>query len=113
MSRTHNPPKLLLDTCAVIWLANGESLATDIVGAIVQAGLSARVFVLPVESAIRAAPFTPEIAINASCLPGNLHPDPADRLLIATAWHLGTPLVTRDPKIIAYAGQGFVEVLPC
>ncbi len=63
--------------------------------------------------AIRAAPFTPEIAMNASYLPGNLHPDPADCLLIATARHLGVPLVTRDSKIIAYAGQGFVEVLPC
>ena len=63
--------------------------------------------------AIRAAPFTPEIAIDASRLPGSLHPDPADRLLIATARHLGVPLVTRDAKIIAYAGQGLVDVLPC
>ena len=32
---------------------------------------------------------------------------------IATALHLGIPLVTRDAKIIAYAGQGFVQVIAC
>ena len=50
MSRTRNPPGLLLDTCVVIWLANGKSLPTDIVGAIVHAGGSAGVFVLPISA---------------------------------------------------------------
>ena len=62
---------------------------------------------------IREAAMTPEIAVDASYLPGDLHGDPADRLLIATARHLNAPLVTRDTKIIAYAKQGFVQVLPC
>lgn len=54
-----------------------------------------------------------EIAVVASFLPGNMHRDPADPLLVATARHLGMPIVTRDAKIIAYAAQGFVRVLPC
>ena len=63
--------------------------------------------------AIRQAALTPQIAIDASYLPGELHGDPADRLLIATARHLGVPIVTRDTKIIAYAGLGFVQAVAC
>ncbi len=66
-----------------------------------------------VGSGIRAAPFTPEIAIDSSHLPGILHGDPADRLLIATARHMRVPIITRDRKIIAYAAQGHVEVVAC
>lgn len=42
------------------------------------------------------------IALKAVQLPGRLHPDPADRLIIATALILGFPLVTRDEKIARY-----------
>jgi len=62
---------------------------------------------------LREAALTPAIAVDASYLPGSVHGDPADRLLIATARHLGVPIVTRDAKIIAYAGQGFVQVVAC
>ncbi len=136
---------LLLDTCAVIWLANGN-LSQPVVDAIILAGLAAGVFVSPISAwevgmlsnprgnrpalqflpdpkawfarvmagpAIREAALTPEIAVDASCLPGDMHGDPADRLLVATARHLGIPLVTRDARIIAYGEQGFVQVLPC
>lgn len=136
---------VLLDTCAVIWLANGD-LPEPVVGSIVAAGLAAGVFVSPVSawevgmlsnprgnrpalqflpdpktwfakvmagSVVREAALTQEIAVDASYLPGDMHGDPADRLLVATARHLGIPIVTRDAKIVAYAGQGFVRVLPC
>lgn len=62
---------------------------------------------------IRPAPFTPEIAIDASALPEPLHGDPADRLLISTARHMGIPIVTRDTKIIAYDALGCVGVIAC
>ncbi len=62
---------------------------------------------------IRSAALTPEITIDASFLPGDLHGDPADRLLIATARHLGVPIVTRDIKIIAYAAQSFIQAIVC
>lgn len=62
---------------------------------------------------IRQAPFTPEIAIGASDLPGDFHGGPADRLLVATARSMGVPLVTRDRKILAYGEAGHVRALAC
>jgi PIN domain nuclease of toxin-antitoxin system len=62
---------------------------------------------------VRLTPLAPEAAIEAAFLPGPLHRDPADRLLIATARDLGAPLVTRDALILAYARQGHVDVIPC
>lgn len=62
---------------------------------------------------VRLTELTPRAAIEAAFLPGELHGDPADRLLIATARHLGAPLVTRDARILAYARQGHVDAIPC
>ena len=58
-------------------------------------------------------PLTAEILIASSQLPGLLHGDPADRMLIATARHLNCPLMTRDREILAYADQGHVRAIPC
>jgi PIN domain nuclease of toxin-antitoxin system len=55
----------------------------------------------------------PEVALSAAYLPGDFHRDPADRLLIATARELDVPLVTRDRRILDYAGQGHVDAIPC
>ena len=41
---------LLLDTCALIWLANGERMAPAAVDAIVEAGLAGGVYVSPVSA---------------------------------------------------------------
>ena len=57
------------------------------------------------------AGLTPEIAIDSTRLPGGFHRDPADRILIATARHLGARLVTRDARIIKYAKLGHLRVL--
>lgn len=54
---------------------------------------------------IQIAPITPGIAIFSSRLPGSLHADPVDRLLIATAHGENAVLVTADEKILEY-GQG-------
>jgi PIN domain nuclease of toxin-antitoxin system len=62
---------------------------------------------------IYLTPLAPNAAIEAAALPGRLHRDPADRLLIATARDLGAPLVTRDTRILAYAAQGYLDVIPC
>ena len=45
---------------------------------------------------VRLAPLYSEVALSASYLLGQLHGDPADRLLIATARELDLPLVNRD-----------------
>lgn len=60
---------------------------------------------------IRVEPIAPIIAIDAGSLPGNIHGDPADRLIIATARHLACPLLTTDGKIIAYAEEGHLEAI--
>ncbi len=39
------------------------------------------------------------IALKSVQLPEPFHPDPADRIIMATALALGFPLVTRDEKI--------------
>ncbi|MCC7265489.1 MAG: type II toxin-antitoxin system VapC family toxin [Candidatus Latescibacteria bacterium] len=60
---------------------------------------------------IALAPLTAEIALASSRLPGALHGDPADRMLVATARSLGAALVTRDKELVAYGKRGFVPVL--
>ncbi len=44
----------------------------------------------------------PAIAIRATQLPGELHGDPADRIIVATTWELGAALVTPDRRLRAY-----------
>ena len=57
------------------------------------------------------APLTPDIALASSRLPGEIHGDPADRMLIATARSLGATLVTRDHRILEYSQAGHVTTL--
>jgi PIN domain nuclease of toxin-antitoxin system len=51
---------------------------------------------------IQLIPLTPEIIVLSTQLPGGFHKDPADQLLVATAIHLGIPLLTKDTKILGY-----------
>jgi PIN domain nuclease of toxin-antitoxin system len=62
---------------------------------------------------IRPAALTPDIAIEASYLPGTIHNDPADRLLVATARIMRLAIATGDEKIIDYAAAGHVQVIAC
>jgi PIN domain nuclease of toxin-antitoxin system len=56
---------------------------------------------------------SPEVLIDSSFLPGVIHRDPADRILIATARKLDLTLVTRDQTILNYARDGHVRALAC
>jgi PIN domain nuclease of toxin-antitoxin system len=49
--------------------------------------------------------------IDSCRLPGDFHPDPADRLLVATARSENAVLVTHDRKILDYGATGHVRVL--
>lgn len=60
---------------------------------------------------VRLAELSPEVALDSSSLPGTIHGDPADRILIATARHLGATMVTRDRHIVGYGEQGLLTVL--
>ena len=51
---------------------------------------------------VKLLDLTPKIAILSSQLPGTLHGDPVDRILVATAKHHSCPLVTKDKKLLAY-----------
>ncbi|MGI8839367.1 MAG: type II toxin-antitoxin system VapC family toxin [Caulobacteraceae bacterium] len=136
---------VLLDTCAVIWLAQGSRIAPDAEMRIREAARAGAVFVSPVSAweigllsrprpgrvleflpdpatwfarfmagpGMRPAPFNAEIAIASSLLPGSLHGDPADRLLVATARDMSVPIMTRDGPIRDYADAGHVSVVPC
>lgn len=132
----------LLDTCVMIYIADGRSIASSARQEITAASVANGVLVSPVSaweigllsakrnfpfhpnpktwfdlflaySGVRLSPLTPEIAIAASFLPLPLHGDPADRLLIATARALDVPIVTRDRRILDYARAGFVAAIPC
>jgi len=60
---------------------------------------------------LKVVDLTPEIAVESSFLPGSLHNDPADRLLVATARARDATLATRDGKLLDYASQGHLRVL--
>lgn len=47
-------------------------------------------------------PVDNDIARMAVRLPGPLHADPADRMIIATAKYFGGKLITKDEKILNY-----------
>lgn len=50
---------------------------------------------------VRLEPLHPEISIE-SCRLEDFHGDPADRIIVATALVLGTPLITADRQIIGW-----------
>jgi PIN domain nuclease of toxin-antitoxin system len=55
---------------------------------------------------VRLAPLEPEIAVGSTHLPFEMHPDPADRILVATARYLGATLVTADQKLLKLSKKG-------
>lgn len=47
-------------------------------------------------------PVNNAIAVKSVVLPGPLHADPADRVIIATALTLGAPIITKDKRLRDY-----------
>ena len=60
---------------------------------------------------VQLAPLEPEIAVASTRLPFEMHPDPADRILVATARHLGATLVTADKALLELARNGHFKAL--
>lgn len=135
--------EFLLDTCAVIWiatnqpmserarmsieetLADGDAVAVSAITAW-ELGLLSRKGRLPSTrppldlfnafadaDGIEVTEMSPEILIGSSFLPGDIHNDPADRIIIATARALDLTVVTRDRAVLDYAEQGYVRALAC
>jgi PIN domain nuclease of toxin-antitoxin system len=61
---------------------------------------------------LRLLPLTPEIALASSQLPGQIHGDPADRILVATARILKGTLVTCDQPLLDYGRQSHFSMMP-
>jgi PIN domain nuclease of toxin-antitoxin system len=59
---------------------------------------------------VRLTPLLPSIAVDSVRLPGDVHADPADRIIIASARHVGVPLLTADKDILRYGAAGYVAV---
>jgi PIN domain nuclease of toxin-antitoxin system len=57
------------------------------------------------ETRTAVAPLEPSVVVDAVELPAWEHRDPADRMVVATARHLGGVLVTRDTEILDYAAS--------
>ena len=133
---------ILLDTCALIWIVNNDPVLPAALAAIARAIRAGELYLSPVSAweigllvtrgrlvldvsaevwvsrafsrpGVQIAALTPEIAVRSSHLPGTLHGDPADRMLVATAMVMGLKLMTRDRRILDYAAQGHLSVSPC
>src|SRR6266702_2439957 len=57
-------------------------------------------------SGVRLSPLEPAIAVASTRLPWEMHADPADRILVATARNLGATLVTADHALLELVGLG-------
>ena len=136
-------PVYLLDTCAVIWIANGDPLREPSASALQEAlGQGGGLAVSPMSAwevamlvakgkvavsispvvwferfcalpGVTLAAMPPEVLIASCDLPGALPADPVDRILAATARAFGYTLVTRDRHLLTYGEHGHVGVMAC
>ena len=60
---------------------------------------------------VRLEPLSPQIAVASTRLPGSLHSDPADRIIAATARHLGATLITEDRLLLDYGSDRHLKTL--
>jgi PIN domain nuclease of toxin-antitoxin system len=61
------------------------------------------------DDGIQLLPLSPDIAVESTRLPGDLHRDPADRILAATARMEGLTLLTRDTRLLDYGRKGHLR----
>ena len=63
------------------------------------------------DGGLQLLPITTQILIESTRLPGNIHRDPSDRILVATAREHGLTLLTRDRDLLAYGRKGHLNIL--
>lgn len=133
----------VLDTCAVIWTAQGDPLREPGASALQDASeRGERWLVSPITAwetgmlaakgrialaldpavwferfcelpATALAPMPPGVLVASTRLPGKPPSDPADRIIIATARAFGYVLATRDAAILEYGARGHVRAVAC
>ena len=134
---------VLLDTCAAIWLMNGDPISSESRAAIREAQRqNLGVFVSPISAweiatlaarnrlqltldpqawfdallrlpGIRLAPMPAGILIASAFLPGQPPRDPADRIIAATAREQGQTVITRNGELTTYSAAGHLDVIGC
>jgi PIN domain nuclease of toxin-antitoxin system len=134
---------VLLDTCAAIWLMNGDPMSADSRASITAAqGANLGVYVSPMTAweiatlvcknrlrlslspgawfdsllgfaGVRLAPMPPRVLIASASLPGVPPKDPVDRIIAATGRAFGYALITRDGELTRYARAGHIELVEC
>jgi len=133
---------ILLDTCAVIWVAEDEPVSDEAAAALDEAFNRRDVFISPMSAwevglliakgrllspmspqawfrrvieqpGVALAEMTPDLLIASSFLPGKPPKDPVDRIIAATAREFGLALMTRDRRLLDYAEQGHLEAISC
>jgi len=62
------------------------------------------------EAGIGLVTISLEIGVDAGRLPGGIHGDPGDRIIIATARNLSCTLLASDRKMLDYGAAGHVRV---
>jgi PIN domain nuclease of toxin-antitoxin system len=137
------PRPVLLDTCAAIWLMNGDPISATSrrsIGA-AQAG-NLGVYVSPMTAweiatlvaknrlqltlspeawfeallaltGVRLASMPPAVLIASAALPGKPPQDPVDRIIAATGRTFGYAVVTRNGDLMRYAEAGHIEAVAC
>jgi PIN domain nuclease of toxin-antitoxin system len=134
---------VLLDTCAAIWLMNGDPMSAESRAAVAaaQAG-NLGVHVSPITAweiatlvsknrlqlslspeawfdallgfaGIRLAPMPPKVLIASASLPGAPPKDPVDRIIAATGRTFGYAVITRNGELTRYAQAGHIESVEC
>jgi PIN domain nuclease of toxin-antitoxin system len=64
-------------------------------------------------SGLAQAEMSAGLLIESQSLPGDIHKDPYDRIIAATAREYGYTVMTRDRALLDYGGQGYLSVMPC
>ena len=134
---------ILLDTCAMIWMAHEEPFSIKAREKVVRVRKSGGIIAVSAMSAweigmliargklpttksarlwfrdfttfgrVTVDEATPDILIASSFLPKPVHNDPTDRIIIATARQHDLTIITRDRAILAYGAAGHVKTMAC
>ena len=134
---------VLLDTCAAIWLVNGDPMSADSRASITAAQTeNLGVYVSPMTAwevatlvaknrlqlalspeawfdallglvGVRLAAMPPRVLIASTTLPGAPPRDPVDRIIAATGRTFGYSVVTRDGELMLYARAGHIDAVRC
>lgn len=132
---------ILLDTCALVWLANRDPISAQATRSLREAEVSAGILVSPIsaweigllasrgrltlkldprrwfERALHAgvglAQMPPDVLVASSYLPPSHLRDPADRIIAATARAYGYAVMTREGPLLAFGAAGHIDAIAC